>query len=408
MLGAKSLDAMIGIDEDDTDFQIPHETAENIGQFYCGMLERVGLKPHTNTTDAPSVMELFRQSIVGVTGLRCLSHVLHNAIKKACEVMLIKSDVDKLRNLCTEIKNSSILSGQLANLAKGAGKRKIKVVLDCKWRWGYSRKMIQRYRDLKDEIDQLNCEHHLRPFTITRLTELSDMLEDCCDVLFFMEGSKYVTLSCVPFVLYYLKNHLQPRDEDDLAVASARNAILEYITARYALLPIHYLAAYLDPRFSNMDPFVPHEMRQLKIHEVHYIVVERAGTIQPPSTAPEPAFKPAEDSTPTSTQPQRKKQKLMEKIRSDLSSRSSSSHHVNEQEHTTINEEMNRYEKKEPLPIESCPLAWWKKNEIEFPLLSVVAKEILSIPASSAPSERVFSKLGRLYTQRRDFLCLGT
>ena len=62
---------------------------------------------------------------------------------------------------------------------------------------------------------------------------------------------------------------------------------------------------------------------------------------------------------------------------------------------------MNRYEKKEPLPIESCPLAWWKKNEIEFPLLSVVAKEILSIPASSAPSERVFSKLGRLYTKER-------
>ena len=63
VLGAKSLDAMIGIDEDDTDFQIPHETAENIGQFYCGMLERVGLKPHTNTTDAPSVMELLGRAL---------------------------------------------------------------------------------------------------------------------------------------------------------------------------------------------------------------------------------------------------------------------------------------------------------------------------------------------------------
>ena len=128
VLGAKSLDAMIGIDEDDTDFQIPHETAENIGQFYCGMLERVGLKPHTNTTDAPSVMELFRHSIVDVIGLHCLSHVLHNAIKKAYEVVLIKSDVDKLRNLCTEIMNSSILSGQLAaNLAKVLVKGRLKL-----------------------------------------------------------------------------------------------------------------------------------------------------------------------------------------------------------------------------------------------------------------------------------------
>ena len=55
------------------------------------------------------------------------------------------------------------------------------------------------------------------------------MLEDCCDVLLFMESRKYIT--CVPLVLNYQKNHLQPKDEDDLAVASARNAILEYITA---------------------------------------------------------------------------------------------------------------------------------------------------------------------------------
>ena len=50
-----------------------------------------------------------------------------------------------------EIKKSSILSGQLANLAHANGKKKCKVVLDCKWHWGYSlkMKMIRRYFDLK-------------------------------------------------------------------------------------------------------------------------------------------------------------------------------------------------------------------------------------------------------------------
>ena len=67
------------------------------------MLKSVGVKPRTNTTDAPSVMELFRQSLA--LPFTC-------SIKKACEVVFIKSDA----------------SGQLANLAKGAGKRKIKVV----------------------------------------------------------------------------------------------------------------------------------------------------------------------------------------------------------------------------------------------------------------------------------------
>ena len=92
----------------------------------------------------------------GVEGLRCVSHVFHNAIRKAC---IIKPDIGKLRNLCKEIKSSSLLSEQLSNLAKVNGKNATKVVLDCKWRWGYCLKMIRRYMSLKDEINELHCDN---------------------------------------------------------------------------------------------------------------------------------------------------------------------------------------------------------------------------------------------------------
>ena len=40
------------------------------------------------------------------------------------------------------------------------------------------------------------------------------------------------------------------------------------------------------------------------------------------------------------------------------------------------------------------PLNWWKKNEHRVFHVAAVAKKHLAIPASSAPSERIFSRAG--------------
>jgi hypothetical protein len=42
----------------------------------------------------------------------------------------------------------------------------------------------------------------------------------------------------------------------------------------------------------------------------------------------------------------------------------------------------------------TCPLNWWKLNQTKYKLLSEVALHLLCIPATSAPSERVFSVAG--------------
>lgn len=49
-------------------------------------------------------------------------------------------------------------------------------------------------------------------------------------------------------------------------------------------------------------------------------------------------------------------------------------------------------------------LAWWKKHSTIFPKLSRLAAALLSIPASSTTSERVFSETGRILEARRQQL----
>lgn len=69
-----------------------------------------------------------------------------------------------------------------------------------------------------------------------------------------------------------------------------------------------------------------------------------------------------------------------------------------------IDAEMNKYRAETSIPLNSCPLKWWKENARLYPLLSSIAKAYLSTPATSVPSERVFSSAGDIVNVQRSQL----
>ena len=50
------------------------------------------------------------------------------------------------------------------------------------------------------------------------------------------------------------------------------------------------------------------------------------------------------------------------------------------------------------------PLEWWKRNCHLYPHISRLIKKYLSLPGTSVPSERIFSKAGQLVSEKRNRL----
>jgi hypothetical protein len=50
------------------------------------------------------------------------------------------------------------------------------------------------------------------------------------------------------------------------------------------------------------------------------------------------------------------------------------------------------------------PLIWWKHNKADFPIMSELARILLCIQATSAPSERIFSLASRVISKLRSSL----
>ncbi len=53
-------------------------------------------------------------------------------------------------------------------------------------------------------------------------------------------------------------------------------------------------------------------------------------------------------------------------------------------------------------PRQSDPFKWWSEEGVKrFPLLCQLARKYLSFPATSVPSERVFSAAGEIVSKKR-------
>jgi hypothetical protein len=71
----------------------------------------------------------------------------------------------------------------------------------------------------------------------------------------------------------------------------------------------------------------------------------------------------------------------------------------------STDQELNDYLAEKEIKGDSeSVLSWWRTKSVKYPRLSCLARFVLAIPASSCPSERLFSKAGCIVTPKRSSL----
>jgi len=63
---------------------------------------------------------------------------------------------------------------------------------------------------------------------------------------------------------------------------------------------------------------------------------------------------------------------------------------------------VERYLAQSRAPDSTPAVDWWRENEQRFPNVACIAKRYLSAPATSVASERLFSAVALVYTDRRN------
>ena len=88
----------------------------------------------------------------------------------------------------------------------------------------------------------------------------------------------------------------------------------------------------------------------------------------------------------------------------DLASTQSPASTTTESRQDVIRRELQQFTDAAVIPRADCPLSWWARNKSTYPAVAVVARRLLAIPATSVPSERLFSKAGDVMSKKRNRL----
>jgi hypothetical protein len=267
--------------------------------------------------------------------------------------------------------------------------RPLKLVNDVCTRWSSTFRMLERYLLLRKSVDLLfegNESACLTDDEWMLMKAVVEVLQPFQEAVALLEGDKYCTLSLVWRSICALVDHcidVQHVCEDEV---NLKNQLLLQLTTRFPVTRTVAYAAILDPRSKGLS-FVANENERKQWYDSFEQHVKQ---LYP---APQLQVQGAEQNIAVA-----RKVSFADRMRQGVGGR---------RDAAAIQDELELYKHAAAPDHETNPLEWWKEKELLFPRLSKLAKKFLAIPASSAPSERLFSHMNFICSKRRNRLLPG-
>jgi|GEM_PF-1403063 len=340
---------------------------------------------------------------MGITNVKCAGHTLQLSVNLGLKQVdgLISKCKSLVSILSKEKKRKQLREAQL-QITPGL-KEPLDVIKDVDTRWNSTFYSIERLVYLRPAIMQLYStlnNHTLREvrrgaetmssFLLSEeefevLGELIVILSPFDEATEFLSGSKYPTLGFMTPMLEELARRLKYFTGQNDEAIFVKDTILDNLIERWGdPSEVGLCCSFLDRRFKQLN-FCTSDLRRTTIQ-----VMRRQFNEMNSTQTTNDNTAPTNNNNTTSTSHQRKKPKI-------------AAFFSYSRTENVAPDEFDRYCELPEISLEeeSCPLAWWRQHKALFPTLAILARRYLAVPASSVPSERLFSDAGNHITDKR-------
>ncbi|KAM9540793.1 E3 SUMO-protein ligase ZBED1-like [Salvelinus alpinus] len=331
----------------------------------------------------------------------CLAHTINLIVRDALKVM--KPTVDKVKAAVEYFHRSSVGAEKLKSTQCQMGMPELRPKQDCTTMWNSTFYMLKRFLESKDAIISTLAIVNAPVDALTQ--EEWEVVEEVCRVLEPFEqvtveisGESYVTASKSILLCKGLQQITASRHREANVttghVTELMDTLCSSMDRKFHIMEYNHVlseTAALDPRFKKLafsDARAIDEALQR---------ITAAGRDSPSSQLAQAPGQQEEEGSDGGEAPAVVPQTSAvwmlfdERATGDAARRNPLADAIME---------VRSYLEEPLLQISADPLSWWKNKASVYPRLTKVMAGRLCIVGTSVPSERVFSKMGQIITER--------